>query len=177
MQETLQKNLIVGDIHGCHAELLDLVAKAGVSDGDLVVSVGDLVDRGPDPGAVNDFFRARENAVVIRGNHERKHVRGIFSPSQLITREQLGPDRYPRDVAWMAALPYRFERPDVRVVHFGCFPGVPLADVPEDDRLRPRRDRPRTAHRARPRLRHRGPGRLFSSEFANCHGPPPPNRA
>jgi serine/threonine protein phosphatase 1 len=130
----MQKTLIVGDIHGCHAELLDLLAKAGVADGDLVVSVGDLVDRGPDPGPVIDFFRARANAVVICGNHERKHVRGIFSPSQLITREQLGPDRYSGDVAWMATLPYHFERPDVRVVHFGCFPGVPLADVPEDVR-------------------------------------------
>jgi len=130
----MQKTLIIGDIHGCHSELMELCDRAAIGDADLVVSVGDLVDRGPDPGAVIDFFRARQNAVVICGNHERKHVRGVFSYSQQVTREQLGPGRYADDVRWMASLPYHWERPDVRVVHFGLYPGVPLADVPEEVR-------------------------------------------
>jgi len=130
----VQKTLIIGDIHGCHRELLDLCDRAAIGEDDLVVSVGDLVDRGPDPGAVIDFFRGRKNAVVICGNHERKHVRGVFSYSQQVTREQLGPGRYADDVRWMASLPYHWERPDVRVVHFGLYPGVPLADVPEEVR-------------------------------------------
>jgi len=130
----VQKTIIIGDIHGCHSELMELCDRAAITDGDLVVSVGDLVDRGPDPGAVIDFFRARKNAVVICGNHERKHVRGVFSYSQQVTREQLGPDRYADDVRWMSTLPYHWERPDVRVVHFGLYPGVPLADVPEEVR-------------------------------------------
>ncbi len=130
----MQKTIIIGDIHGCHSELMELCDRAAITDDDLVVSVGDLVDRGPDPGAVIDFFRARKNAVVVCGNHERKHVRGIFSYSQQVTREQLGPRRYADDVRWMASLPYHWERPDVRVVHFGIYPGVPLADVPEEVR-------------------------------------------
>ncbi len=130
----MQKTIIIGDIHGCHAELMALLDRAAITDDDLVVSVGDLVDRGPDPGAVIDFFRARKNAVVICGNHERKHVRGVFSYSQQVTREQLGAGRYADDVRWMASLPYHWERPDVRVVHFGLYPGVPLADVPEEVR-------------------------------------------
>jgi serine/threonine protein phosphatase 1 len=32
----------------------------------------------------------------------------------------------------MASLPYYWEREDVRVIHYGLYPGVPLADVPED---------------------------------------------
>ena len=129
----MQKTLIIGDIHGCHAELLELLAKAGIGDEDLVVSVGDLVDRGPEPGEVVDWFRARENSVVICGNHERKHVRGVLSYSQQITRLQIGA-RYEEQVRWMAGLPYHWEREDVRVVHWGLFPGVPLAEVPEDVR-------------------------------------------
>lgn len=125
--------LIIGDIHGCHAELLDLLDAAGVGDDDLVVSVGDVVDRGPDPGAVVELFRTRENSLVIMGNHERKHVRGVLSYSQQVTKAQLGA-RYDDDVAWMAGLPYHWERPDVRVVHWGLYPGVPLGDVPEDVR-------------------------------------------
>ena len=126
------QTLIIGDIHGCHAELLELLDRAAIGDGDLVVSVGDLVDRGPDPGAVLDFFRARPGSVVICGNHERKHVRGVLSYSQQVTREQLG-ERYD-DVRWMAGLPYHWERDDVRVVHWGLYPGVPLDEVPEDVR-------------------------------------------
>jgi serine/threonine protein phosphatase 1 len=129
----MQKTFIIGDIHGCHRELMELLDRAGIVEDDLVVSVGDLVDRGPDPGAVLDFFRAREKSVVIMGNHERKHVRRVYSYSQQVTKEQLG-SRYEDHVAWMATLPYHYERPDVRVVHYGLFPGVPLADVPEDVR-------------------------------------------
>lgn len=125
--------LIIGDIHGCHAELLDLLDRAAIGDDDLVVSVGDLVDRGPEPGAVVDFFRARERSVVLCGNHERKHVRGVLSYSQQVTKCQLG-DRYDDRVQWMAGLPYHWERDDVRVVHWGLYPGVPLDEVPEDVR-------------------------------------------
>jgi calcineurin-like phosphoesterase family protein len=129
----MQTTLIVGDIHGCHAELLDLLDRAAIGEGDLVVSVGDLVDRGPDPGAVVDFFRARASSVVLCGNHERKHVRGVLSYSQQVTKLQLG-GRYEDDVKWMSTLPYHWERDDVRVVHWGLYPGVPLAEVPEDVR-------------------------------------------
>lgn len=129
----MQTTLIIGDIHACHAELLDLLDRAAIGDGDLVVSVGDLVDRGPDPGPVLDLFRARPNSVVLCGNHERKHVRGVLSYSQQITRVQLG-ERYADHVQWMSTLPYHWERPDVRVVHWGLYPGVPLDQVPEDVR-------------------------------------------
>lgn len=125
--------LIIGDIHGCYDELRDLLDRAAIGDDDLVVSVGDLVDRGPDPRGVVDFFRARQNAVVLMGNHERKHVRGVHSYSQQVAKLQLG-DGYDEDVRWMSGLPYHYERPDVRVVHFGLFPGVPLDQVPEDVR-------------------------------------------
>lgn len=129
----MRNTLIIGDIHGCHAELLDLLEKAAIGAEDLVVSVGDLVDRGPEPGEVVDWFRARENSVVICGNHERKHVRGVLSYSQQITKLQIGA-RYEEQVRWMAGLPYHWEREDVRVVHWGMYPGVPLAEVPEDVR-------------------------------------------
>jgi serine/threonine protein phosphatase 1 len=125
--------LVIGDIHGCHAELLDLLDRAAIGADDLVVSVGDLVDRGPEPAAVLDWFRERAASVVLMGNHERKHVRSVLSYSQQVTQAQLG-DRYADDVRWMAGLPYHFERDDVRVVHWGLFPGVPLDEVPEDVR-------------------------------------------
>lgn len=40
------KTLIIGDIHGCLSTLKELIAKAGPVD--QIISVGDLIDRGPD---------------------------------------------------------------------------------------------------------------------------------
>jgi serine/threonine protein phosphatase 1 len=77
------------------------------------------------------LFRERAGAVVIMGNHERKHVRGVFSFSQEITRLQLG-DGYAEAVRWMSGLPYSYETDDVIVVHAGLMPGVPLAEQRDD---------------------------------------------
>jgi serine/threonine protein phosphatase 1 len=44
----MQKTLIIGDIHGCHAELQALLEKAGLGAGDAIIGIGDMVDRGPE---------------------------------------------------------------------------------------------------------------------------------
>src|ERR1700704_1636193 len=98
------RTLIIGDIHGCFDELRELFDVAALATDDLVVSVGDLVDRGSDPGSVVAWFRARPGAIVLMGNHERKHVRSTFSYSQEVTRLQLG-DVYAENVEWMRGLP------------------------------------------------------------------------
>ncbi|MER6379179.1 polynucleotide kinase-phosphatase [Streptomyces sp. NPDC001250] len=78
---------IVGDIHGCAAELESLLAKLGYVDGvhpegRTAVFVGDLVDRGPDtPGVLRRVMSmvASGNALCVPGNHENKygrHLRG-----------------------------------------------------------------------------------------------------
>jgi serine/threonine protein phosphatase 1 len=121
------RTVIVGDIHGCFAELRELLAKVTLRPDDLLISVGDLVDRGPSPGEVVGLFRERPNSVVVMGNHERKHVRGIFSYAQEITRLQLG-DRYAETVDWMRTLPYHFENEQVHVVHAAMLSGVPLSE-------------------------------------------------
>ncbi|MBX9579244.1 MAG: serine/threonine protein phosphatase [Gemmataceae bacterium] len=66
--------LAIGDIHGCLGPLdalLDWVAPAA---DDLVVTLGDYVDRGPDTRGVLDRLvglkRAGRRLVCLRGNHE-----------------------------------------------------------------------------------------------------------
>ncbi len=127
----MRRTIIIGDIHGCFEELLDLLKKVDLRPDDLLVSVGDLVDRGPNPRSVVGLFRQRLNSVVVMGNHERKHVRGIFSYAQEITRLQLCDD-YAETVDWMRTLPYYFENDHVRVVHAGMLPGAPLAEQKEE---------------------------------------------
>lgn len=130
----MSRHIVIGDIHGCYTELLDLLNRIGVTDEDILVSVGDLVDRGPDSPAVLRFFRercARGRAVVLMGNHERKHVRQVFSYSQEITRLQFG-EQYADAVEWMSRLPYSYETPECIVVHAALLPGVPLTEQKEE---------------------------------------------
>ena len=47
--------LVIGDIHGCYDELQTLLDKAGLSSGDKIVAVGDIVDRGPETPEVLGF--------------------------------------------------------------------------------------------------------------------------
>ncbi|MEU6350378.1 polynucleotide kinase-phosphatase [Streptomyces sp. NPDC047072] len=74
---------IVGDIHGCAAELESLLGKLGYVDGvhpegRTAVFVGDLVDRGPDsPGVLRRVMAMVKsgNALCVPGNHENKYGR------------------------------------------------------------------------------------------------------
>ncbi|TXS63498.1 MULTISPECIES: polynucleotide kinase-phosphatase [unclassified Streptomyces] len=71
---------IVGDIHGCSAELETLLDTLGYVDGvhprgRTAVFVGDLVDRGPDtPGVLRRVMSmvGSGNALCVPGNHENK---------------------------------------------------------------------------------------------------------
>jgi len=126
------RQLIVGDIHGCYAELCDLLDQAGLSPDDEIIAIGDLVDRGPESPQVLDFFRRQPNARSLMGNHERKHVRslaGELQPalSQMIMRDQLGA-AYSAAVDYMRGLPHWLELPDATLVHGFFEPGVPVAE-------------------------------------------------
>jgi len=48
---------VVGDVHGCRADLERLLTKLEVTDDDLVAFVGDLVRKGPDSKGVLDLVR------------------------------------------------------------------------------------------------------------------------
>ena len=82
---------IIGDVHGCHAELVELLTRLGYDvaedgsgaihpEGRRAVFLGDLVDRGPDTPAVLRLVMqmvARGTAICVPGNHENKLVRAL----------------------------------------------------------------------------------------------------
>ncbi|WP_445281101.1 polynucleotide kinase-phosphatase [Streptomyces sp. DSM 118148] len=76
---------VIGDVHGCSAELEALLAKLGYADGvhpegRTAVFVGDLVDRGPDtPGVLRRVMSmtASGDALCVPGNHENKYGRHL----------------------------------------------------------------------------------------------------
>ncbi len=78
---------IIGDVHGCYTELLELLARLGYGvDGQhpqnrVLVFLGDLVDRGPDSLSVLRLVMDlcdRGRALCVRGNHDDKFRRYLM---------------------------------------------------------------------------------------------------
>ena len=120
--------LIIGDIHGCYGELMDLIDAAEIGANDPVIAVGDLIDRGPEPAEVLEFFRSSPRARALMGNHERKNLRwsrGELTPnlSQRIFGRQLGDAAWREACEWFATLPHWIELDEALCVHAFWEPG------------------------------------------------------
>jgi serine/threonine protein phosphatase 1 len=79
------RTLAVGDIHGCSTLLDDLLAAVRPTADDLLVFLGDYVDRGPDGRGVIDrllALRRTHRVVCLRGNHELMMLRARHDRSE-----------------------------------------------------------------------------------------------
>jgi serine/threonine protein phosphatase 1 len=110
------RTFVIGDIHGCYDELIKLIEKIGFTDDDLLISVGDIVDRGNQSKEVYEFFLNRPHTKVLVGNHERKHQNGILNYAQEIVKLQFG-EIYEDFLKWIDTLDYYIETEDVIIVH------------------------------------------------------------
>ncbi len=64
------RHLVVGDIHGRYDMFMRLLEKANYDPAkDVLYTVGDMIDRGPDSFKVLQFFQ-QERCYTIKGNHE-----------------------------------------------------------------------------------------------------------
>ena len=131
---------IIGDVHGMTDALKALVEKLALQPGDTLISLGDLVDKGPDPiGTVRylgDLWRwAVFKTILIEANHEDKHLRyhrnlkvrpriarmmALSSPELATLNAQLGEDD--REFLKSAKLFWRVPEHNVLCVH-GGIPG------------------------------------------------------
>jgi hypothetical protein len=125
------RTIVVGDIHGCYAELIELFARVNLSETDCLISVGDIIDRGADSIKVYDLLKHRPNTIVLMGNHERKHLRGTLSYGQEIVKLQFG-DRYNEFLTWVKDLPYYYETETAIFVHAAIENGIPISEQKEE---------------------------------------------
>ncbi len=125
------RTIVIGDVHGCYTQLMDLLDAASVGAGDKVILLGDFVDRGPDSPACLEFVR--RNASIM-GNHEYKHIRFRKGILKQLSRSQIGArqqwlDRgldYNAAVDFMETLPFYLDLPEALLVHAGLWCGLPL---------------------------------------------------
>lgn len=76
----MARTAIIGDVHGMREALAGLLDRLELVQGDQLISVGDLVDKGPDSaGVVDDLAALQARApfavVLVEGNHEERHRR------------------------------------------------------------------------------------------------------
>ncbi len=66
------RDFVIGDVHGQRRAFEHLLAEVGYSEaeGDRVLLVGDVIDRGPDSAGMLQWIKRRE-VTCIRGNHEQ----------------------------------------------------------------------------------------------------------
>ena len=124
-----KRTIIVGDVHGCLEEFDRLLDKLRFRQGgDRLISVGDLINKGPD--SVGVLERARKiGCEVVMGNHERNFVLRATDPHYpksgyfaKLAQEMGG--SFPSWLDWMKSLPTFIEEEDFLVVHAGLEPGV-----------------------------------------------------
>lgn len=138
----MARTVVVGDVHGCSAELHALLERvAFVGGSDRLVFVGDLVARGPDTRGVLDVVR-KTGAVVVRGNHEDRLLawkaamdsrrRGELSLPPDLGRIHLDVARSLGDEDWalLESTPVTHLMPshETLVVHAGLVPGVAIEE-------------------------------------------------
>ena len=126
--------IAIGDVHGCHRELEDLLLKLKLQRDDRVVLLGDLINRGPDSSKV--IALAREYAhVSLLGNHELRllNYRKTSDPTHLKKTDYETLKQLSRtDWAYMAAMPltYYDREHDIVLVHGGFLPNQPWRSQP-----------------------------------------------
>jgi len=137
------RHIIIGDIHGCLDELERLLRLVKAGHDDVLISVGDLVAKGPDSAGVVALARER-GMQTVRGNHDEAVLR--YRRAALANREPPPLKRKHRAVAeslreedWQyleqTPLSLRLSEFNVCVVHAGMVPGVPLEQQRPEDLL------------------------------------------
>jgi hypothetical protein len=152
--------LVIGDVHGCLEELLDLfdlaVEQNGGVEFDCVVLVGDLVNKGPSSAKVVRRVRETKGWLCVRGNHDDGALSAALGDERRKSKARYAwvEDLCDDDVVWLSELPYtiriRFERDgdDARgsvtegedsagfvVVHAGLVPGIALENQTTRDMI------------------------------------------
>ena len=154
--------LAIGDVHGMYEKLIKLMDKIRFNpDEDMLIFLGDYIDRGPDPGRCLQYIFALQQqypdvVVCLMGNHEVMmssyfmQKRGSYNNlivdyagswldnGGLETLKQLDEmDEGTKEelLQWVMNLPVKYQYQDYFFCHAGVDPDVPLAVQNEFDML------------------------------------------
>ncbi len=79
------RTIAIGDVHGCSVALAAVLRAIDPQPEDVIVPLGDYVDRGPDSKGVLDQFlawSARCTLIPLAGNHEEMLLDNLEHPHE-----------------------------------------------------------------------------------------------
>jgi predicted phosphodiesterase len=132
------RTIVVGDIHGCYDELEDMLAAVEFGPADRLVSVGDLITKGPKSREVLERFMSEPQFSAVIGNHDlalRRRWNGEkfkLKDSQRPTHKQLKKEKE-KYLPYLNSLPFMIDLGTHLVVHAGVRPGVALHSQTTED--------------------------------------------
>jgi serine/threonine protein phosphatase 1 len=154
--------LAIGDVHGMYEKLIKLMDKIRFNpDEDLLIFLGDYIDRGPDPGRCLQYIFALQQqypdvVVCLMGNHEVMmssyfmQKRGSYNNlivdyagswldngglETLKQLDEMDADTKEELLQWVMNLPVKYQYQDYFFCHAGVDPDVPLTMQNEFDML------------------------------------------
>jgi serine/threonine protein phosphatase 1 len=104
------RTIAIGDIHGCLAALIALIAAIDPGPEDTLVTLGDYIDRGPDSCGVLDRLIAlgrRCQLIPLLGNHEEALLDTLSDITALQRWLTLGGADTLRSYGWVSGGPRR----------------------------------------------------------------------
>ncbi len=138
----------IGDIHGHLGTFRALMHRLKLDPEDRVVCLGDMIDRGPDSAGVVDYIRSHPQIICLKGNHELMAIGSLQKDGDIELwqpwlerggRPTWGSyivrahgDLYDAkkqlasDLMWMDNLPNHIVLDELRLVHAGYDPRMPL---------------------------------------------------
>ena len=149
----MTRHLAIGDIHGCYTALQSLIESIGLRDDDILITLGDYCNRGPNTAAVLDYLiHAHSRGILrpLRGNHEIIMLKARHDESELKKWLDVGgtttllsyapfdgdagrltdiPDSHWRFIE-NNLLPY-YETESHFFVHANAYPDIALVDQPD----------------------------------------------
>ena len=146
----------IGDIHGHLGTFRALIHRLKLGEEDRVVCLGDMIDRGPDSAGLIDYIRSHPQIICLKGNHELMAITSLQEDGHVelwqpwlerggrstwgsyIVRANgdlyEAKELFASDLMWMDNLPNHIVLDDVRLVHAGYDPRMPL-DLQGDKEL------------------------------------------
>lgn len=155
--DTQHKVYVVGDVHGHFETFRALIHRLKLGPEDIVVCLGDMIDRGPDSAGLISFIRNHKNIICIKGNHEQMAVQSLtehggfeawkpwmqrggkstYGSSIVQAQGDLWKAKAKMidDFSWLDTLPTEIVLDEFRFVHAGYDPNVPMSEQSEAEHL------------------------------------------
>ncbi len=149
----MNRIFVIGDIHGCYERLKTLLKKLHIKNNDMLIFLGDYIDRGTDSKKVVEEvinLKSQYHIITLLGNHEKMLLdilqkslpieMWLFNGGETtllsygIKKYNISSDLFPSEHIefFKSLLPY-YEMGNYIFVHAGLKPNIPLGKQSIDD--------------------------------------------